>query len=129
MDTPIEESVKRRSKRKRLVILLSVLLLIILLLLALRTYVKPSISKSDYTTTVAQKGDIENTLNAMGEVLPEFEEVLTSPINAAVREVHMTAGTRVTAGESILTLDKAAAQTEYDKLAFHIQFAQQLCPA
>ena len=121
MDTPIEESVKRRSKRKRIVILLSVLFLIILLLLALRTYVKPSISKSDFTTTVAQKGDIENTLNAMGEVLPEFEEVLTSPINAAVREVHMTAGTRVKAGESILTLDKAAAQTEYDKLAFQIE--------
>jgi len=121
MDTPIEDSVQLRRKRKRIFIILIIVVLIALLLLALRTYIKPSIERSAFTTTVAQRGDIENTLNAMGEVLPEFEEVLTSPINAAVREVHMTAGTRINAGQSILTLDKGAAQTEYDKLGFQIE--------
>ena len=60
-------------------------------------------------------GNIENTINASGEILPEFEEIITSPINASIQNVVMDAGTSVKAGQSVLTLDKSASQTEYEK--------------
>lgn len=121
MDKPIDESVISGKKRKRIFIFLLFSVLIAGSIFSLRSYIKPTISRSAFTTTVAHRGDIENTINAMGEVLPEFEEVLTSPINAAVREVRLAAGAKVNVGQSILMLDKSAAQTEYDKLGFQIE--------
>ncbi len=96
-------------------------LVIIGIVFIMRAYIKPSILKSEITSAIAETGNIENTINATGEVKPEFEEVLTSPINAAVTNVLMDAGTKVKAGQSILTLDKSAAQTEFDKLGFQIE--------
>jgi len=40
-------------------------------------------SAENRTTTVVEIGNIENTLNASGQILPEFEQVITSPINAS----------------------------------------------
>jgi HlyD family secretion protein len=121
MDKPIEEEVTAKRKKKRTLIVIVVVLVIVGCVLAMRAYIKPSISKSEITSAVAEIGSIENTINANGEVQPEFEEILTSPINAAVRNVLMDAGTKVKAGQSILTLDKSAAQTEFDKLGFQIE--------
>ncbi len=82
---------------------------------------KSSINKSAITTAVVEKGNIENTINASGEVLPEFEETITSPITASIQKVIKDAGSKVQAGESILTLDKTASETEYKKLEFQLE--------
>ena len=80
-----------------------------------------TLKKSDITTAVVERGNIENTITASGEILPEFEEIITSPINASVQKVVMDAGSKVKAGQSILTLDKSASQTEYEKLKFQLE--------
>ncbi|RYE44417.1 MAG: efflux RND transporter periplasmic adaptor subunit [Sphingobacteriales bacterium] len=121
MDKPIEEEVTARRKKKRILIIATLLIVVIAAIFMMRTYIKPSLSAMEIISAVAAKGDIENTINATGEILPEFEEILTSPINAAVREVLMDPGTKVKAGQSILALDKSAAQTEYEKLSFQIE--------
>lgn len=121
MDKPIEEEVTARRKKKTRIIVLIIVGVIIGCIFTLRAYIKPSISTAEFTTGVAETGNVENTINATGEVLPEFEEVLTSPINAAVRNVLMDAGTKVKAGQSILTLDKSSAETDFDKLKFQIE--------
>lgn len=121
MDKSIEEEVTVKRKRKNRIIVIIIVVVIVGGIFTLRAYIKPSIAASEFTTAVAETGDIENTINATGEVLPEFEEVLTSPINAAVRNVLMDAGTKVKAGQSILTLDKSSAETDFDKLKFQIE--------
>lgn len=121
MDKPIAEEVTARRKKKTRIIIFIVAGLLFISVFTLRAFIKPSIHKAEFTTAIAEAGDIENTINATGEVLPEFEELLTSPINAAVRNVLMDAGTQVKAGQSILTLDKSAAQTDFDKLKFQIE--------
>ena len=68
-----------------------------------------------------ETGDIENTITASGEVLPEFEEVISSPVKASVQSVLLDAGTQVKAGEPVLTLDKSASQTEYEKMKFELE--------
>jgi HlyD family secretion protein len=121
MDKPIEKEVIAKRNKNKVAMIAIVAGVIVGGIFMLRAYIKPSIATSQFTSAVADRGDIENTINAAGEILPEFEEVLTSPINAAIRDVLMDAGTKVKAGESILTLDKAAAQTEFDKLGYQIE--------
>jgi HlyD family secretion protein len=87
---------------------------------AFRSYVKPTVTRAGLITAVVETGDIENTISASGEVLPEFEEILTSPINASIQQVVLDAGKKVNTGQSILTLDKSAAQTDYERQKFQL---------
>ena len=121
MDKIIEAEVSARKKKRTILIVTVCLFLVAGCILAIRYYIKPSLAKNEINTSVAETGNIENTINAVGEVLPEFEEVLTSPINASVRNVVMDAGNQVKSGESVLTLDKSAAQTDYDRLEYQIE--------
>ncbi|MEO7212606.1 HlyD family efflux transporter periplasmic adaptor subunit [Mucilaginibacter sp.] len=121
MDQLIEQEVTARKKKKGILIGGIAILALAASVWLLRTTLKSSIKRADITTAVVEIGSVENTLNATGEVLPEFEEILTSPINASIKNVVMDAGNKVNAGQSILTLDKSASQTEFEKINFQMQ--------
>ena len=104
-----------------MIIGLAVITVMALLIWALRGFIKSSINRSQITASAVVVGNIENTINATGEVLPEFEEIITSPINASIKNALMDAGNKVNVGQSIITLDKTATQTEYDKLNFQLE--------
>lgn len=121
MDKVIEEEVTARKKKSAIIIVTAIAVALALGILLLRTSIKSTINRSNIITAVVEKGSVENTLNASGEVLPEFEEILTSPINASIKKVLMDAGNSVKEGQSILTLDKSASQTEFERLNFQLQ--------
>jgi len=121
MDTIIADEVAAKKKKKIWIIILVAIVLITGSIVLMRRLITPSLAAAEFNTAVVEKGNIENTINATGEILPEFEEVLTSPINASVRNVLMDAGNKVKSGQSILTLDKSAAETEYNKMKFQIE--------
>ncbi|MEP7142942.1 MAG: HlyD family efflux transporter periplasmic adaptor subunit [Ferruginibacter sp.] len=118
MDKSIEGEVLSSKRKKAFFIIFVIILVITGAILLLRFSLASSIKKSAITTAVVEKGNIENTINASGEILPEFEEIITSPINSSVQNVLLDAGIAVKAGQSVLTLDKSASQTEYEKLKF-----------
>lgn len=121
MDTLISEQVvKARRKRVILFCLLGVIVLAAATWL-LRYSISSSIDANEIATAVVEMGNIENTLTASGEVIPEFEEVVTSPIAASVKQVLLDAGTQVKTGDAILSLDKQAALNEYEKLKFQLE--------
>ena len=124
MDKAIDDEVISRRKRKTIWMIVAIMLVIVAAVLLLRSSLASSLSKSAITTAVVEKGNIENTITASGEILPEFEEIITSPINASVQNVLLDAGTAVKAGQSVLTLDKSASQTDYEKLNFGLQSRQ-----
>jgi len=121
MDKVIETEVRLQRKKKLVWTLSLSLLVIIAVVIFLRSLLTPSLSKSEIITAVVERGDIENTINASGEVLPEFEEVITSPINASIQQVMLEAGSSIKAGQSILLLDKTASQNEFEKLQFQLE--------
>ena len=123
MDTDVSQQVRAGRKKKIILIIIVSVLLLFLSTWLLRSTIKSSIKKSAISTAIVEKGNVENTINATGEVLPEFEQTLTSPINASVQKIIMDAGSSVKAGQSVLTLDKSASQMEYEKLKF--QFASK----
>ncbi|MCW3118391.1 MAG: HlyD family secretion protein [Chitinophagaceae bacterium] len=120
MDTDVSEQVKAERKRKIILVILVTTLSLFLAIWLLRSTIKSSIKKSAINTAIVEKGNIENTISASGEVLPEFEQTLTSPINASVQKIIMNAGSAVKAGQSLLTLDKSASQMDYAKLKFQL---------
>ncbi|HEY2580975.1 MAG TPA: HlyD family efflux transporter periplasmic adaptor subunit [Mucilaginibacter sp.] len=124
MDKEITQEVTSQNRKKTIVIALASITILLVAIWALRATFKSSLKRSEITTAVVETGNIENTINATGEVLPEFEEILTSPINASIKKVIMDAGNKVSAGQSILTLDKSAAQNEHDKIKFQLESKQ-----
>jgi HlyD family secretion protein len=81
----------------------------------LRGSLKTSVKQNDIRTAVAELGSIENTLTASGEVQPEFEQVITSPITAIIQNVLLNEGANVKKGERILELDKEFTRLNFEK--------------
>ena len=121
MDKEIALEVTTQKRRKAVWVTLITIAGLILAVWVLRGYIKSSIDKAEITTARVEIGNIENTINATGEVLPEFEEIITSPINASIKSALMDAGNKVKAGQSILTLDKSATQTDFEKQKFQLE--------
>ncbi|AEW00316.1 efflux transporter periplasmic adaptor subunit [Niastella koreensis] len=121
MDKLIESEMLSRKKKRIVWTVLMVLVMVAVATWGMRSFFAPSLKQSDFTTAVVEKGDVENTLTASGEVMPEFEETITSPINASIQLVLMDAGNPVKAGQSVLTLDKSSTQTGYEKLKFQLE--------
>jgi HlyD family secretion protein len=121
MDTEISAEVISRKRKKSVLLSVACLAGLILSVWLVRLLFETTLSRSELTTAIVEIGDVENTLNASGEVLPEFEEVLTSPINASLQSVLLDAGTSVKTGQAILALDKSATTYAYEKLKFQLE--------
>jgi HlyD family secretion protein len=121
MDKVITKEVTAEKRKKALLYALLITAIITAAIFLIRQVFSASMKKTQFTTAVVEVGDIENTITASGEMLPEFEQVITSAINASIQDVLMDAGTKVNNGQSILTLDKAAAQAEYEKLRLSLE--------
>jgi HlyD family secretion protein len=121
MDTAISENIVRARRNKSILIITVTVIALSAAIWLFRSSIKSSINVKDITTGVVEKGDVENTINASGEILSEFEGIITSPINASLQSVIIDVGSPVKAGQSILTLDKSASQTEYEKLKFELE--------
>ncbi|MDJ1468387.1 efflux RND transporter periplasmic adaptor subunit [Xanthocytophaga flava] len=80
-----------------------------------RSSLKTSISVNKIRTATAELGPIENTLTASGVLIPEFEQVISSPIKAEIKRVIVTPGTTVKIDQPILELDKSQTINDYEK--------------
>ncbi|WP_343307902.1 HlyD family efflux transporter periplasmic adaptor subunit [Chitinophaga niabensis] len=124
MDKTIEAEVKQKRKKQYLLITLLCIAVLAVALFLLRSFFSSTIKRSAITTAIVEIGNIENTINATGEIRPEFEEVITSPVSASIQEIILDAGSKVTTGQSILKLDKTAIQVEYEKGKFQLESKQ-----
>lgn len=124
MDKTIEAEVKQKRKKQYLLITILCIAVLAVMLFLLRSFFSSTIKRSAITTAIVEVGNIENTINATGEIRPEFEEVITSPVSASIQEIILDAGSKVTTGQSILKLDKTAIQVEYEKGKFQLESKQ-----
>ena len=81
----------------------------------LRGSLSTHLKRSEIRTAVAEIGAIENTLTAVGELQPEFEQVITSPITAVIQQVYLNEGSPVKLGDKILELDKEFTKLDFEK--------------
>jgi len=124
MDRALASDVVARSRRKNWLLGLAVAAGLAGGVIGMRALLKTSVDAARIRTAVVQTGPVENTLNATGEIIPAYEQIITSPIRAGIRRVLLTPGARVRPGQPIIELDKSLTQIEYEKLQDQLSLKQ-----
>lgn len=116
MDKELAPEITNRSRTRSLLIGVVGVITLAIAITWLRDAVKTSVEGAKIRTATAEIGPVENSLNATGEVIPAYEQIITSPIRASIRRVLLTPGTAVKSGQAILDLDKSLTEIELEKL-------------
>lgn len=97
----------------------------ILLVAGVTMYMSRSGVKGDELVfSTVDTGSIQVSVNAAGNVVPGFEEIINSPISTRIVEVYRSAGDSVDVGTPLLRLDLQSTETEVNNLKDQIQIKQ-----
>jgi len=115
MDREVEPDYVRNQKKRRWIIGASSVAILVLSIYFLRKSLQGTMEASRVRTGVVETGDVENTLTASGEIIPAYEQIITSPIRASIRRILITPGTPVEPGQAIVDLDKSLTEIESER--------------
>lgn len=123
MDQAISPSQLRR--RSRIQFATGVLLLVVIAGVAwgLNRVLRPSIASADIVIAAVRRGNVDNTIDAAGVVIPVHEEVVSSPGASRIARVLTKPGQQVAQGELLLELDDRTIRLALE--ALKEQLAQQ----
>jgi HlyD family secretion protein len=107
MDRPLDPGYLRTRLTSRGLRASAIVVLSVLTLTGARALLRPSVSRGRLRIGIVDEGPIAATAVASGTILPETEQVVSSPIDARVVSIFKRAGARVAADEPILALDAA----------------------
>lgn len=116
MDRALSESTKRKQKRKIVIRAIITLLFIVATVVVLRSIIRPTIDVDEFYTEITQKGNIQATVSASGTVIPEFEEIVSSPISSKIIRISHNTGDEIFSGDTILLLDTRGAILSLEKM-------------
>jgi HlyD family secretion protein len=105
MDQAINPDTLRRRRRLRLATGIVLLAGFCAAAWGINRVVRPSVAASDIIVAEVRRGDVDNTINAAGVVIPVREEVVSSPGTTRVARVHAKPGQQVRQGDVLLELD------------------------
>ncbi|MCP4723389.1 MAG: efflux RND transporter periplasmic adaptor subunit [bacterium] len=105
MDIPLDENYRKKQIIKNTAKASAVLAIVIAFFLVIFKVLESSISMDRIRTAVVETGDIDATINGSGTVVPEFEQVLTSPVTTTVLKILENPGAELQPGQRILELD------------------------
>lgn len=124
MDRDLDITVRRRLIGKRVLLATSLLAVVVALLTFGPAWLKPTLSRSRIRTAKVETGSLEATITASGTVVPEFEQVLSSPVDARVLKILKRPGDLVERGTPILQLDVSASVLAVEKVNQQIELKQ-----
>ena len=107
MDRELDTKERRRELLARGARWALPLAAVLALLALLPGWLRPSLEHARLRTAVVERGVVEAAVTAGGVVVPAFESVLSSPVEARVVRLLKRPGDRVAAGEPVVELDLA----------------------
>lgn len=116
MDREIDPQIRRRRTAKRVGFGLLAGGAAVGLLVGASSLIRPTVPRESITTARVMRGRIEATIQATGTVLPETEQVLSSPLDARIVRVLRRPGAVLEKGEPILELDLSEPTLALDRL-------------
>ena len=116
MDRELSAAARQAQTRKRYWQIGIAVALVAAAVFGFRNLISPSIARAELRTALVEEGPVVATITASGTVVPEHEQVITSPIQARIEQVVHNTGEQVQPGDQILLLDRAFTQLAYDKL-------------
>jgi HlyD family secretion protein len=84
-------------------------------LVLLPGWLRPSVAGDRLRTAVVERGAVEGGFTAAGRVVPAFEAVLSSPVEARVMRLLRRPGDAVTADDAIVELDLSALRLDRER--------------
>jgi len=117
VDREIDPKERRRTQVRRWVIVGSAVVALWLVATWGFGVIRPSLKRSMVRTAVVDRGPVDASLSATGVVVPEIEQVLSSPVDARLLRVVKKAGSAVKAGDPVVELDVNASVLAVDKLS------------
>jgi HlyD family secretion protein len=123
MDQAIPIDTLRRGQRQRIAAGVLLFAALCAAAWAVNRVLRPSIDAGAIIVAEVRRGDVANTVNAAGVVIPVHEEVVSSPGASRVARVHAKPGQQVQAGDLLLELDDRAIRLALE--ALKEQLAQQ----
>ncbi|HEV2663537.1 MAG TPA: HlyD family efflux transporter periplasmic adaptor subunit [Blastocatellia bacterium] len=124
MDREIDITFRRKRLMRRVIgATLSVALVSAVFIWGPRL-IKPSVARARIRTAKVDTGPIEATITASGTVVPEFEGVISSPVNARVLKILKRPGAVLSKGDPILELDLNESRLAVEKLNQQIELKQ-----
>ena len=116
MDRQIPKKEQRKKQLTRITKILGALAILATIAIAGINYARSSVNEKSLTFSVVDRGTIETSVTASGEVHPAFEEIINSPISSRIVEIYCHSGDSVEAGTPLLLLDLKSTENEYKKL-------------
>ena len=123
MDQALNPALIASRKRKTALVIAALLATLCVAAWGINRAVAPSVDAASVMLAEVRVGNIANTINASGIVIPVHEEFVSSPIQTRVAKVHAKLGQQVQAGELLLELDNRTILLAIDGLKE--QLAQQ----
>jgi HlyD family secretion protein len=116
MDRELDASYRYRRLGRRAAVGIGGVGLCVAVLVLLPGWLRPSVSREQVRTGTVDRGPVEGVVEATGTVVPAFEGVISSPVEARVEKVLKRPGDIVRAGDEILSLDTSTARLDLGKI-------------
>jgi HlyD family secretion protein len=124
MDTDITTIENKKRKNKTWIYSILALGIIMVSVWLFRKSMTTTMNTSDVRVALAEVGNIENTITAIGEVLPEYEQIMVSPISATILKSYYDPGNQVKIGDKIIELDQEETKNSFEKQVDQLELKQ-----
>ena len=116
MDREIPKEVRNKERNKKIIRYGGIGVASVIVISVLISFMRTGVKTKDLVFSTVDKGTIEVSVSASGNVVPAFEEIINSPINTRIVEIYKKGGDSVDIGTPILKLDLQSVETDYKKL-------------
>jgi HlyD family secretion protein len=116
MDRELSKSIIHRQNIRKIFLYSIPVLLMILVVFMLKIFLTTRIKYRDILTATSETGSVEGTIIASGVIIPEHEQLLSSPFISQIDSVFLMPGDPVIPGQSILKLNRDFVMLELNKL-------------
>ena len=116
MDRPVSKEHKRKLLIKQIGVISIIIMVPLIIVLFLKSVFIPGVSLSQVVTGISENGDIQITVQGSGNVIPAYEEIITSPFRSNIMRIIKNPGDKVFPKDTLLILNNKLAENDLNML-------------
>jgi HlyD family secretion protein len=116
MDREIDASTRRKRLFRKGAVGLTLAVIVAAVFSWGPRLIQPSIARTRIRTASVELGTVEATITASGNVLPEFEQVISAAVDARVLKIMSRPGAVLSKGDPILQLDLSESKLAIERI-------------
>ena len=116
MDRPFIKRTQKKITYQTIGVVSIIIIVPLLIILFMKSAFVPSVSLSQVATGISDKGDIQITVQGSGNVIPAYEEIITSPFKSNIMKIIKNPGDKVFPKDTLLILNNKLAENDLNML-------------